>query len=104
MTLMTYHTFSYWRHAPAMSCPLIINRDEPSEARLVARGDYVFIYRYTKPFRPKPANRRRTDSGNPQRKQTMKKAAAPMKATAKKGAMKPAPAKAGMMPMKKGYK
>jgi hypothetical protein len=34
----------------------------------------------------------------------MKKAAAPMKATAKKGATKPAPAKAGMMPMKKGYK
>lgn len=86
-------------------CPLIVNQGEPSEARLLARGDDIHIYRYTKPFRPEGRAAAGRTPANPKRKQTtMKKAAAPMKAAPKKGAVKSAPAKAGMMPMKKGYK
>lgn len=103
---MTYTTFSFWRFMPHKTCPLIVNRGEPSEARLLARGDEVHIYRYTKPFRPEGRTAAGRTPTNPKRKQTTmakKTTAAPMKATAatKKGAMKSAPSK---MPMKKGSK
>ena len=80
-------------------CPLIVNQGEPSEARLLARGDEVHIYRWTKPFRPLGRTVAGRIPANPKRRQnTMaKKATAPMKPAPKKGAMKPAPAKKGMM-------
>lgn len=100
---MRLHTFSFWRFMPHKTCPLIVNQGQPSEARLLARGDEVHIYRYTKPFRPEGRTAAGRTPTNPKRKQTtMKKAtAAPMKAAPKKGAMKSAPSK---MPMKKGAK
>jgi tRNA(Ile2) C34 agmatinyltransferase TiaS len=32
--------------------PLLVNEGLPSECRLVARGDKVFIYAYTRPMKP----------------------------------------------------
>lgn len=83
---MKRRTFAYWRAAPDMQCPLVVNEGEPSECRLVARGRFVHIYHYSKDFCPLTASRRRTASGKqPNPIPTMK---TPMKAAATKGAMK----------------
>jgi hypothetical protein len=102
---MNIQTFAYWRVAPDMECPLVVNQGEPSEVRLIARGRYVHIYHYTKNFRPK---RRAATGRNPANQTTpqntmAKKAPAP---AAKKAAPAKMPvAKIGSkMPAKKGMK
>lgn len=95
---MKHRTFAYWQAATGMQCPLVINEGEPSECRLVARGQHVHIYHYSQDyFCPLTASRRRTASGtNTNPTPTMK---TPMKAAVKgaakgaaKGAMKGAAA------------
>lgn len=47
---MKLRTFAFWRNAsyPGQPAPpLVVNAGLPSEARLIARGDKVFIYAYT---------------------------------------------------------
>jgi len=56
---MARNTFSYWRRVPHMQCPLVVNRGLPSECRLVARSDLVFIYHYTRLDHPNRAVKKR---------------------------------------------
>jgi hypothetical protein len=115
---MRRNTFAYWRAAPHMQCPLVVNRGMSSECRLVARSELVFIYHYTRldhPNRSAKKNLPKQESlilsnragripAYPQENKTAmakKATSAPMKAAPKKGAVVPAK-KGAAAPMKKG--
>lgn len=58
---MNRDTFVFHRPASlpgSFPLPLIVNEGHPSESRLIARGDRVFIYHYTRLDNPRRAGKK----------------------------------------------
>jgi hypothetical protein len=92
-------TFSFWSNVDHRTLPLLINPGTPSECRLLARGNLVYIYQYTQSRRQRQAalnGIQQTTPSTPPHTMAKKAPAAPAKkmaapkAAAKKTA-KPAP-------------